>query len=479
VCALAAKKIEAIKEGGLKMKKKGMNVWGVIAVLVMSGVVFSGVVVAENVLEEVKKSVADAEIQAVGNVGISSLPATGKGLCLPATGKGLWIWKIYDTDDDGKIDSGNLPSVIEKTKSAGIQWVVIKFGDGSDYWPTNPERELYKWFEKNNYTLSDIINGFHNAGIKIFGMHYVYGDDPTEEADVSNKILDINGIDGLIIDAEKEYEGKGKGPIAEQYMKAIRNKHPNSFIAYSSFARINKAHDLFPWDEFNEYCDAVMPQCYWAARSLYGITPEEELQRMKRHFDEYFGDSVKPIVPVGQGGYLEDVDGRDIYDGEITRFCNKVQDYGYVGVSLYWYGVMDQEAWDEYASCWETPTVTLKAEQTTVDAGSKLWGIRIVDNPTDYTWHLLYVYEITNSAGYLMDWGWRRGYLDAHQAHYTRGYIYIPTWVTPDVYTYTAALYDVSTGKQLDCDSISFQVIGIASKNEKKGDEKWVIFDDI
>jgi len=127
----------------------------------------------------------------------------------------------------------------------------------------------------------------------------------------------------------------------------------------------------------------------------------------------------------------------------------------------------DSPALDPNKILRETPTVTLKADQTTVDAGGKLWGIRIVGNPTDYTWRLLYVYEITNSAGYLMDWGWRSGYLDAHQAHYTRGYIYIPTWVTPDVYTYTAALYDVSTGKQLDCDSISFQVIGIASKNAR------------
>lgn len=138
----------------------------------------------------------------------------------------------------------------------------------------------------------------------------------------------------------------------------------------------------------------------------------------------------------------------------------------------------DSPALDPSTILKKAPTVTLKADQTTVDAGSKLWGNRIVGNPTDDTWHLVYIFKITNSAGYLMTWGWRSGYLDAHQAHYTRGYIYIPIWATPDIYTYTAILYDVSTGERLDQNNFDFEVIGIASNTIWKSNERWRFFED-
>ena len=320
---------------------------------------------------------------------------------LPVTGKGIWIWKIYDTDDDGKIDSGNLPSVIEKTKSAGIRWVVIKFGDGSDYWPTNPERKLYKWFKKNNYTLSDIINGFHNAGIKIFGWHYVYGDDPTEEADVSNKILNISGIDGLIIDVEpweKHWGGNPEGE--EEKLELIRDEHPHDFIAYTTYARSGGDIDDY-YKVYSRYCDAVMPQAYWAARPL---TPEKEIEKMEEAwgsvYDKWEGI---PIIPVGQGGYLSDIGGRDIYNGEISRFCNKLQDSGYEGVSIYRYGIMDEAAWDEYASSWEeelpaSPVTSIIKETGSHDIDLHKFSFT---QDTSGNLHVVFVEKIDDNKGIL------------------------------------------------------------------------------
>ncbi|MEW6619684.1 MAG: right-handed parallel beta-helix repeat-containing protein [bacterium] len=278
---------------------------------------------------------------------------------LASTGKGLWIWRIWECEN------GDLSKVLNRLKSAGVNWVIIKCGDSDGYW-LDPGDYLYNWASQYG-GFSEVIKQFHNSGIKVFGWHFVYSSDQygipnVSELDVSNMILDISGIDGLVINAESAYEGQGKGTIAEQYMKGIRQKHPTSFIAYSSFARVT-GHEWFPWLEFGKYSNRNMPQAYWAARPL---TPEEELQRMKNDFDYWhsvwkqggYSDSVKPIVPVGQGGKLEI--GREIYNGEIKRFCDTVQGYGYEGVSLYAYHIMNQASWDEYGACWtkdNPPTV--------------------------------------------------------------------------------------------------------------------------
>ena len=270
------------------------------------------------------------------------------------TGKGMWIWKIWETE------GGNLSTVISRLKDSGVKWLIVKCGDSDSYY-NEPGKYLYNWASSYG-GFSNIINQFHNNSIKVFGWHFVYSYDlygvsGVTEADVSNKILNIPGIDGLVINAEEDYEGKGS--IAEQYMQNIRANHPNSFTAYSSFARVT-GHEWFPWLEFGQYCDVNMPQAYWAARLL---TPEEEVNRMKSDFDYWHnvwrnsghGNSVKPMIPVGQGGYVGI--GRDIYPSEVFLFCNTVQGYGYQGVSLYAYHIMTQTSWNEYTSSW-SPSVS-------------------------------------------------------------------------------------------------------------------------
>ena len=129
----------------------------------------------------------------------------------PALGKGIWIWKLSEAE------GGNVSAIIERCENVGIEWVAIKCGDGGYFW--------------SQCKLST-IEQFQNAGIKVFGWQYVYGDDPIGEANVANQILDL-GVDGFIIDAEGEYEGKPNN--ATIYLEKIREKHSDSFIAYTPF----------------------------------------------------------------------------------------------------------------------------------------------------------------------------------------------------------------------------------------------------
>ncbi len=243
-------------------------------------------------------------------------------------GKGIWIWRLSEAE------GGNVSAIIERCKNIGIEWVAIKCGDGRYFW---------------SQCKPSTIKQFQNAGIKVFGWQYVYGDDPIAEANISNQILDT-GVDGFIIDAEGEYEGKPDNAIT--YLEKIREEHSDSFIAYTPFP-IRDYHTDFPYLEFGKYCDAVMPQDYWKE---IGVTPEYMVEWMEEQWDKWhtiwegggYGDSIKPIIPLGQGW--------DVSGSEITIFCNLIYDHGYGGVSLWRYETMTEENWKAYAECFALPT---------------------------------------------------------------------------------------------------------------------------
>jgi len=302
-----------------------------------------------------------------------------------AGGQGIWIWKIWELGE-------SVNQIINKLESAGVEWVTVKCGDSDSYY-LSPGKLMYNWLITSGYSdFSEVVTQFHNAGIKVFGWHYVYSYDCWDvsgvtEADVSNQILDISGIDGLIIDAEAEYEGQGKGEIAENYMIDIRNEHPSSFIAYSTFPIIDY-HLWFPYIEFGRYCDAVMPQAYW--KDL-GVTPTEMVNWMNEQWDKWhdtwessgYGDSVKPLIPVGQG---------DVSGDEITEFCEVVFSR-YEGVSLWRYGIMTSEAWSAYATIGGADTTPPTVDTLSVAPDSVTLG-----NPfTIY-------YTVSDTGGSGLDW---------------------------------------------------------------------------
>jgi len=243
------------------------------------------------------------------------------------SGKGMWIWKLWETEN------GDVAKIIQKLNSANVNWVTIKLGDGDSFWTTpnlTPER----------------INQFHDAGIKVLGWQYVYGDDPVGEANVANQILDT-GVDGFIINAEGEYEGRQDNAIT--YLENIRIEHPDSSIAYSTFARVD-SHEEFPYKEFGRYCDFAMPQTYWKDRPT---TPTNEVAEMHSQWSDLYeswegteySSSIKPIIPMGQS--YSDLHGY-CSGSEIIEFCDALYDYGYKKASIWRYDTMTDETRDAY-----------------------------------------------------------------------------------------------------------------------------------
>lgn len=237
----------------------------------------------------------------------------------PINGKGIWIWRLVMAED------GNIVRIIERAKDSGLRWIAIKGGDGSSWWS-----QLTK----------TVVHELQNAGLKVLGWVYTYGSNPENEAAVAIHVLDL-GCDGLIVDAEREYEGKPMA--AENYMKTIRAAHPGAFIAYSSFPLIS-LHPTFPYIEFGRYCDASMPQCYWKD---IGLGPREMVRRTREEWNNWakdmknhgFEHSVVPLLPVGQG--------YRVTGDEISEFMEATSSFA--GISLWVWNEMTKETWNAFA----------------------------------------------------------------------------------------------------------------------------------
>jgi hypothetical protein len=292
-------------------------------------------------------------------IGSGEPPEPPSPVPFPGSGKGVWILRVWNIENGEVVGYKDPTEIINNLQSANIGWVIIKCGDGRFLWENEPKNAI-GW-------VSDAISEFHAAGIKVFGWDFVYGahgagpvgtgGDPLEEAEVANSILNIPGIDGLVINAETDYdatsEETSKREQATQYMLSIRESHPEAFIAYNTFARIN-SHQYFPYVQFGMYCDAVMPMAYWKDRPT---SPTNEVDIMHQQWKEKYEAwqdtpnryAIKPIIPVGQSSN----DPGTVYcsGSEIIEFCNALSDYGYADMSIYRYDKFTDEAWDAYSTC--------------------------------------------------------------------------------------------------------------------------------
>jgi len=281
---------------------------------------------------------------------------------LPIDAKGIYIWQIWTSHGGGK----NLNTIISKLKSVGISWIVIKMGDGDSYY-NRPSKSLYNWATTNYGGMDSVIAIFHANGIKLFAFQYVYGipnnwGNSVTETDVANSILSIPEIDGLLIDAEQEYDVlSNRDAAAAAYCDNIRNTNPFSFIGLTAWSRI-VGHSTFPWVAFLERVDVNMPQAYWAARPT---SVANELNLMNSQFASYTSTwinqghlaAAKPIMPIGQGEYFGY--GADVATGDIKSFCDLSKNtYNYAGVSLWEYNQISKASvWSEYTAAWQPTSV--------------------------------------------------------------------------------------------------------------------------
>lgn len=198
-----------------------------------------------------------------------------KKLAAGLHGKGYYIWKLP------YCDGGNPQAIARRATAARLTHVLIKIADGIS-WKYNYNSET-----KTDY-VPPVIAALKDAGVSVWGWHYVRGDDPEAEARLAVERVWELGVDGYVIDAEREYKKPGRREAAKVFMQKLRAGLKDLPIALSSY-RFPRIHSAFPFSEFLEGCDYAMPQVYFEEAH----NPEQQLEIC---LDQYM--SLRPARPV-------------------------------------------------------------------------------------------------------------------------------------------------------------------------------------
>ena len=226
-------------------------------------------------------------------------------------GKGFFIWKIPDCEH------GDPNLIATRAAQAGLTHLVLKIADGPMIYNGN-------WGDSRDYT-TPVVKALRDHNIKVWGWHYIYGDNPIGEANVGIGRVRQYNLDGYVIDVEKEFELSGKKTAAKKFMDTVRSASPGLTIALSSY-RYPSLHPQVPWTEFLDQCDISMPQVYW----MKAHNPGDQLSMCVAEFRAKVPS--RPIVPTG-AAFREM--GWQPTDTEVLEFCNKAKELNLSAVNFW------------------------------------------------------------------------------------------------------------------------------------------------
>jgi Putative peptidoglycan binding domain len=243
-------------------------------------------------------------------------------------GLGMWIWYV------SKSNGGDLASIASQAQQDGITTLFIKSSDGSsNYW---------------SQFSAQAIATLKAQGLRVCAWQYVYGTNPTGEAQLGAQAVSA-GADCLVIDAESEYEGRYGA--AQKYITALRAAVGPSYpIGLASFPYVDY-HPQLPYSVFLGPGGAQFnaPQMYWHE---IGTT----VANVYTHTYTYNRIYQRTIAPLGQT-YGETP------PSEIFSFRQYAQAYGAAGLSFW--------DWQETTSAgWQALAQPLTPATGVSDAGA-------------------------------------------------------------------------------------------------------------
>ena len=241
-------------------------------------------------------------------------------------GKGIYIWMLDRI--------GTPEEAAAKAKAAGIDWVCIKFQDGAYV------TDGYAGEKDFKQKTPVYVQAFRDAGIRVTGWGYVYGDNMAEaEGATTLRAVREYGLDCWLIDVEIEYEQPGQSIAAVKYCNALRSE-PGLAVGLSSH-RFPSLHGTAPWAEFLARVDFHAPQVYWEQAHNAGA-------QLRRSYNELIALRALPFVPVGaaypSGSWAPTA-------GEMDDFYQVVKELGLTGWLWYeWFYAAEHPDWWEAIS---------------------------------------------------------------------------------------------------------------------------------
>ncbi len=250
---------------------------------------------------------------------------------MPLKGKGYFLWQIL------KSDGGDAGRIAARAKAAGLTHILIKIADGAT-WAYN-----YDPVRKIDY-IPPVAAALRSAGIRVWGWHYVRGDDPVGEARLAVQRTKALGLDGYVIDAETEYKQPGKKVAAQRFMQELRAGLPSLPIGLSSY-RYPQLHYQLPYTQFLERCDFAMPQVYFE----FAHNPEDQLERSVAQYQ-----ALRPARPIFVTGPTYNHNAWRPSPDEVTRFLRRAQEMKIEAANFWAYDFATRptmiDLWDAVAS---------------------------------------------------------------------------------------------------------------------------------
>ncbi|MFB2978880.1 peptidoglycan-binding protein [Microseira sp. BLCC-F43] len=250
---------------------------------------------------------------------------------MSARTRGVWIWKLSEIRSD----------YLDKLVECQVQRVYLKVFDGKFKGKLQPT--FWDW-----QCSAEIIHQFQSLGIQVYGWGYHYGTSDVEQQVAKVKQALACGLDGYILDLEKEVEDRSTHPNVEKLLVTLRPLVKEGTLGYTSFGHPG-LHPNVPWQMLDEYCDIALPQIYFEKFTFMLTTSEEVKDCLDAH--KRLG-LTKPILPIWG----------DESDTAKPASAAELQDYlsNFPGSSIWRIPDVDErgEAWNLVYSDFELPKLT-------------------------------------------------------------------------------------------------------------------------
>ncbi|NJM72290.1 MAG: peptidoglycan-binding protein [Scytonema sp. RU_4_4] len=188
---------------------------------------------------------------------------------------GIWIWNLSEIRDD----------YLDKLVERKVQRVYLKVFDGK----YQGQPTFWNW-----QCSPEIIQEFKSRNIQVYGWGYHYG-----TADIARQIVKVRqalncGLDGYIVDLEKEVEDRSTHTNVEKLLSALRIVVQGGTFGYTSFGN-PRLHPNVPWKILDKYCDFALPQIYFEKFTFKPTTPEEVKDCLDAHKNLGLKKAILPI----------------------------------------------------------------------------------------------------------------------------------------------------------------------------------------
>lgn len=193
-------------------------------------------------------------------------------------GLGFLIWKL-----------SNMPpveAVIAILRAIECRWVSLKVADG-----------IYKYNVKdgNDKPLIAFIQALIQAGIEVFGWHYVYAlSSPGAQGDRIMERREKLGLPGILVNIEDPRFRDLTQTEANNWAKVYMDKQHDGTVYGHCSHRFPKYHLYIPHERMLKHnrMDIITPMVYWEQS-------HNPVEQLRRSLAEYRAISNKPFVPIG------------------------------------------------------------------------------------------------------------------------------------------------------------------------------------